>query len=233
MGLDSVELLVEVEKTFDIEIPDAEAEKIATVGDFYEAVWDKIKDKTNNKCLSAMLFYRFRMFLSKRYPFPLKDFKPEANLNDLIPKEFRKEQWKEIQEDFDYELPDLALPQWLQSLVFYLGVTIIIGPLAVGVIAVNFYDASKWLFLLPAIGIIIMILLNLLLKPLRTDIREKNIRRFIEETLTMNYKKLRLAFGANRPEMEVIMNNLIHDKSGVDFAEIKPEALIANDLGIN
>ena len=39
MGLDSIEIVMKVEKTFDIKIPDREAEQIVTVADFHNAVW--------------------------------------------------------------------------------------------------------------------------------------------------------------------------------------------------
>lgn len=38
MGLDSVDLIVQIEKAFDIQIPDSEAEKISTVGHLYACV---------------------------------------------------------------------------------------------------------------------------------------------------------------------------------------------------
>lgn len=43
MGLDTVELLMTVEKHFGISIPDQEAENIITVGDFHEAVWQHLQ----------------------------------------------------------------------------------------------------------------------------------------------------------------------------------------------
>jgi acyl carrier protein len=36
MGLDIVELVMEIERTFAIDIPDADAERLRTVGDMYE-----------------------------------------------------------------------------------------------------------------------------------------------------------------------------------------------------
>jgi acyl carrier protein len=43
MGLDSVELLMEVENAFGIDIPDKVAEKIYTVGVFNEVVWERMR----------------------------------------------------------------------------------------------------------------------------------------------------------------------------------------------
>ena len=47
MGLDSIELIVEVENKFQIEILDIEAENILTVGDFYECIVRKLAFSSN------------------------------------------------------------------------------------------------------------------------------------------------------------------------------------------
>lgn len=49
MGLDSVEILMEIEDSFGIEIPQHEAERICTVGDLYNAVWQKLEGKYSDK----------------------------------------------------------------------------------------------------------------------------------------------------------------------------------------
>ena len=88
-------------------------------------------------------------------------------------------------------------------------------------------------FLLPVFGIILMTVASYLLRPIKTDIGQENIREFIDTIFRLNYKKIRLTFGTNRIEMEKFINCLIHDKIGVDYEEIKPEASLVNDLGIN
>lgn len=42
-SLDIVELIMAVEEEFDIEIPDADAEKVATVGDVVEYIKDNVQ----------------------------------------------------------------------------------------------------------------------------------------------------------------------------------------------
>jgi len=44
MGLDSVDIIIKVEKSFGIRIPNREAEKICTVGDIHNAVWQKLEN---------------------------------------------------------------------------------------------------------------------------------------------------------------------------------------------
>ena len=48
MGLDTVELVIEVEKAFDISILDADAEKIITVGQLYDCVVSKLPAHERN-----------------------------------------------------------------------------------------------------------------------------------------------------------------------------------------
>lgn len=42
-SLDEVEVIMEIEKEFDIEIPDCDAEEVVFVKDYYKAIEDKLK----------------------------------------------------------------------------------------------------------------------------------------------------------------------------------------------
>ena len=118
MGLDTVELLVEVEKTFGINILNEEAEQIRTVGDFYEVVWRHIGTKQSDQCKSQYLFYKLRIALHKRFAVPLHQIKPAAVPDTFFPKEHRRHKYKNFSSDIGYELPSLKLPTpWLQLLI--------------------------------------------------------------------------------------------------------------------
>lgn len=52
MGLDTVELLYTIEKHFGISIADQEAEKIFTVGDFQQLVWEHMQRDPSRMQLS-------------------------------------------------------------------------------------------------------------------------------------------------------------------------------------
>ena len=59
MGLDSVDLLVTVERKFKIEIPDQESERINTVQEFANSVFDKINIATiNEESIKENVFLR-------------------------------------------------------------------------------------------------------------------------------------------------------------------------------
>lgn len=52
MGLDTVELIMEIERTFDINIANAEAEKLDTVGDIYKCVLMHLRSNDRKGFLS-------------------------------------------------------------------------------------------------------------------------------------------------------------------------------------
>ena len=65
MGLDTVELVMEIEEAFDISIPDDRASTMLTVGDVYEFILEKTADSTlkSSTCLTAAAFYDLRRHL--------------------------------------------------------------------------------------------------------------------------------------------------------------------------
>lgn len=234
MGLESVELLMEVEKTFDIQVPDSEAKSIKTVGDFYNSVWDKIKDKENKKCMSAMVYYRFRKLIVSKIGIQNKDLKLDTDINDLIPREIRKSKWIEIQTDFEYKLPSLDLPQRLNRLLTIIKLSIVIISILISVFLFSIYDKPKsYFFLIPIIGLSIVHIIIIVSTPYRTDIKQDSVRELIKYILFNNYHKISLSYGSNRLEMENVISNIIHENFGIDYELIKPEAAIVNDLGIN
>ena len=59
--LDGVMLLKEIEESFDLRVPDKDAERMERVGDFYDWLVDNVDPHCDGKkCASAMTFYRLR-----------------------------------------------------------------------------------------------------------------------------------------------------------------------------
>jgi len=108
MGLDSVTLLVDVEKHFDISIPNAEAEKIYTVQDFADCVFTKVTFNPTQKCKSQILFHRLRSFFVDNLKADRERITLDRNLNELIQTEDLKETWRQLEEFLDAKLPGLS-----------------------------------------------------------------------------------------------------------------------------
>lgn len=96
MGLDIVELLMEVEQEFDIKIPDADARTISTVGDLINYVRDRVRRGTVSSCATSRAFYRFRSELIQALPLSRSDIHPRGDLALLIPESQRRNVWRQL-----------------------------------------------------------------------------------------------------------------------------------------
>ena len=233
MGMDSIEILMKVEDTFGIKIPDREAEQILTVGDFHDAVWRHLSDKYSERCKSQSLFYKLRKSVAETFSFSPQQFLLDSIPNDVFPRQNRRQAYYAFARSTNLELPDLVLTRPWQTLLLTIALITILGGLAASIILINFFDCSKWALLIPVLGIAFTILLSNLFEPKRTVIEAPTIRAFTEQMLALNYTTLLTEQGTNRQEMEMVINHIISDMAGIDLEEVTPEKKIADDLGID
>lgn len=233
MGLDSVELLMEVENAFNIRIPNEEAEKIITVGDFYNTVWRHLEGRHIDKCHSQSLFYTLRTSLSQTYGWHPAELKLSDPPNELFPLIGRRQTYKAFEQQLGLQLPALELPDPWSDLLLWTGLLLIGGGLVTTIALTYFFDYTAWILLWIPISILVVIGLSELLNPLRTVIKLPTLKEYTAETLSLNYLKLAQQTGTNRKEMEVVINHIIVNKIGVDIVEVTPEKRIADDLGVD
>jgi len=79
MGLDSVELLVEIENEFQIEISNIEAENIITIGDFHKTISRKI-NLTNTT--EEAIFQKLRAVVSDKAGFDIDEIHYHTRIVD-------------------------------------------------------------------------------------------------------------------------------------------------------
>jgi acyl carrier protein len=233
MGLDSVEILMKVEDTFGIKIPDSEAEQILTVGDFYNAVWRHLSGKHSDKCKSQNLFYKLRKSFADTFNFSPRQLRLDTSPEEIFPKINRRHVYLSFADKTNLKLPELVLTRPWATLLTTFGFATIIGGLATSLILINIFDISKWTLLIPIAGITLTFLFSELLNPKRTAIKEITIREFTQHTLALNYSTLVVNEGTNRQEMETVINHIIADMVGLDLEEVTSEKKIADDLGID
>ena len=233
MGLDSVEILMEVENVFGIQIPNKIAEKIITVGDFQNVVWELVKGRESNKCTSQSLFYKLRESFSNQFEIPKSSINLETKLNNIIPGDNRRKFWFSIASSNELRFPELVLQKPYSKFLTAIGVSTIGGGLITSLILINFFNTTKWTLLIPLAGIVFTILVSRLFNFKRTEFNPNNFRDFINQVLTLNYTSLSIEVGVNRKEVEMVITQIIADKSGLDLKEVTPEKKICDDLGID
>lgn len=84
MGLDTVELILSVEKVFDIELPDAIAEKLDTVGRLHQYIVAEQLRLNHQNVNSDIIFDQLRTIICSRLGVEPSQVLPEARfIQDL------------------------------------------------------------------------------------------------------------------------------------------------------
>ncbi len=118
MGLDTVELVMEIEEAFDISIPDDRASKMLTVGDVYEFILEKTADSTLK---IQHMFERCCIFMIygvhvRSLGLPHSEIRPKTKLERVIPLTGRRTYWQNLSSRMDLRFPRLGRPSWLSLL---------------------------------------------------------------------------------------------------------------------
>ncbi len=130
MGLDTLELILEIEAAFGIRIADEDAQSIRTVGELYGYVLEQLPDGPGG-CLSGAAFYRLRRGMCEALELPRGAVRPGTELEAALPRADRRRLWPRLSEALGLRLPNLTLPHWGVALLCF-------GPpLAVGLAALN------------------------------------------------------------------------------------------------
>jgi acyl carrier protein len=233
MGLDSVELLVEVEKKFNIQILGCEAEKIYTVKDFHNTVWGHLNQKENSKCISKSLFYMLRKTFAENFKIQKGSLHPASSLNIFFPEKNRIEIWNNMQDESKLKFPGLRLSNpWSDYLNYFAFFSIVIS-LGMSLFLIILFDYSYWLFTSTVAGILLTFLFSKILDSKRTSFGGETLRSLTLKVLALNYESLSKEIQINRAEMESIINHIISERCGMEINEITPDKRITDDLGID
>jgi acyl carrier protein len=233
MGLDSVEMLVNVEKAFGITISNFEAEKITTVGDIHAIVWRSVQGRQSMRCKSQQLYYKLRFTLINKFKVAKDEVVLSASLNDIFPQTNRRLLYRSLEKELQLKLPELVLPAIWTNVLRITGIMLIPGLLVWSLVLVNVFNYTRWLYLLPMLGIVGTLFISNILDSVRTIFHPETIKGFTKLVLSNNYATLIQEEGTNKKEMVLIINNIIADIAGLAIQEITPEKKIHDDLGID
>jgi acyl carrier protein len=114
MGLDVVELILEIEDRFHTRLGDAEAEKISTVGQLYQWLMNRIERHNSGHCATLVMFNSIRQILQDYCGVDRPAIHPTTQLQDLVPAPDRFLFWRTIEAKLDLDLPRLRRSKLLQ-----------------------------------------------------------------------------------------------------------------------
>jgi acyl carrier protein len=121
MGLDAVEMVIEVEETFGIRIEDKEAEKTLTPGQLIELILSKITVADTPACMTQRAFSKVRSVLVKNFQIGRKQITPNTNLANLLPRNKRNEFVCQFVDELGPHVTfGLRRPHWLSLSIFFI-----------------------------------------------------------------------------------------------------------------
>lgn len=107
MGLDAVELVMELEDEFGISIPDDVAVYTRTLGQMHDYLLTRCAGRKRTDCPTRSVFYRLRNALGSVLGVEPRSIRPRTPLLPLLGKWKRKRVWNQIERELSLSLPPL------------------------------------------------------------------------------------------------------------------------------
>ena len=112
LGEDTWELFEAIEESFAVDLDDYHAICGITIRELAGFIYKKANYPIEEKCLSAVAFYRLRQAFITLFGIPRDAIRPGTPVRDLLPWKSRAGQWLMLQDHLDLKFPRLNLPTW-------------------------------------------------------------------------------------------------------------------------
>lgn len=97
MGLDVVELVIRIEETFSIRIPDRVASELTTPRQVADFILTQVEEsRVPLPCLSQKAFHLLRRGFVRHAAIPRRQFRVDATLSQMVPAEGGAQVWREL-----------------------------------------------------------------------------------------------------------------------------------------
>jgi acyl carrier protein len=241
MGLDSVEIVMRIEETFGVDLPDDELGSIATVGDLYQLLLSKLDG--SYACLSSHVFYRVRKAMVDVLGIKRRSIRPSTGLDTLLARSERISEWKKIEEASSLHFPKREHPRWFDRTTFGICASIYLLLCAVAIPATVDFHVPH----LPLYGVAFPFAVALIFVPIGMAVLRiatpflgyalpvDTVRDLARNVLSKNYRQIQenasQARIQDKQEVWQILREIIVDQLQVKEDEVVPDAHIARDLG--
>ena len=196
MGLDLVELVLEVEKTFSITVDERGGPTIATAGDLHCYVLERLGPEDHADCLSNVVFYRLRRALTDTFGFDRARVRPETPVETLLPRKTRLDDWRRLGAALGLTLPALERPGWVYQVVLPAWVVGILTTVFLLVILVIdrdglFYNREP-LLAAAVVGFVVAVGVEVATRPLERLLPPgcESVRELVEALVSLNFARL-------------------------------------------
>lgn len=208
---DISDILVKVEKSFDIKFGDTELLLITTFGELCDHIANKIQLHHTDNCTSQQAFYKLRAAISSMLQIDKKTISTDFSLADLFPRQSRRLRIKKLEAHLGFKLNILRPPHWATG---------ILAVLLLSAFITLFFDWQTGLA-----GFVFSIAGFWLANKTGNELDLKTIRQVAEKMTREHYLKSRRNPGTfNRREIEKVLTDWFSDDLGLDKTKLTREA---------
>jgi acyl carrier protein len=237
MGLDLVEVVLEIEVAFEIKLCDDDYERCATVGGFHDVVVEKIRASGRiatslTPCLSTAVFCKARESLAAVCAVERRRVRPSAFVEQLIASPIRRKVWRDWERGLGVKLPRLERPM---SVVIAAWVVVIA---TYGAFALLAGGPNPWQFAAAGVATVAAIVAIVVTQPLAVVVPAgaATFRDLTSNLMARHATPLREQLRPQEPrwtpqEVFFVLKGILAEQLGVEPERVTPEARIIEDLG--
>jgi len=236
MGLDGVELVMEFEEEFGIELKDEEAVEIVTPRMVVDLICSKLKNIDEHTCQTQRTFYILRKAFVKMFDLDRKSITPDMPFRNLIEKSKEKEVWEQIEIDISARRwPEFIRPLWMSRTLGAVGFTIFSLTICTAFykfVLVDHIDIVEGIFYAAILGIFLVILFGIiaakLTRPWKIYIPPvfKSVRDLIPYAVTSDQIKW------DREVVSIRVKQIVMEQLGLKESKYTEDSRFAEDFGL-
>jgi len=242
VGLELVEIAMDVEETFGIALPDVRASELRTVGELHECIVEILGKDLDDASVTPIVLERLRNALTSVSGGAAGSIDADTRLSTLLPWLGRKTAWKQLEKSLDLSLPPLVRPRLISTLGIVAAIPLgwICGLSAI--LALDLPKAGFLAALAAILGLVFGLLAILafwlvgrwLSSPLAASWPRglHTVGDLSQAVLHRHYGiVVRREHGFSRDEVWCILQEIVAGVLGIDRERVTPEARFVEDLG--
>jgi len=115
---DIEDVLIKIEKSFELNFSDKEFYYVKTFGEMYDHLQNKIALEHTESCTTQQAFYKLRSAFSNTLKVEKKKITPDMLLSDILPEKNRKKKVKKIESHLGFKVNILNFPILFGCIMF-------------------------------------------------------------------------------------------------------------------
>ena len=208
---DIEDILLKVEKSFDIKFTDNELTNVKTFGELCDNIKGKLQLEHTDDCTTQQAFYKLRSTLIFVLQVDKAKITPDTLLVDLLPRQTMKSKTKQIEQGLGFKLSILRPPHFVTGFLALLFLTSLVG---LGFV---------WHYGLAGLALSLSGLW--LAYKVGNELNLKTVRQLIEKMTRESYLKSRSNPGTyNSNEIEKVLTDWFSNDLDIDKSKLTREA---------